>query len=75
VAGNVVADVRAGVPWRVPVIFGNWATPADYARAGRELGERIGAETVIAPPEIGTLATSADARSSTRLPTVVASCR
>ena len=56
VAGNVVADVRAGVPWRVPVIFGNWATPADYARAGRELGERIGAETVIAPPEIGTLA-------------------
>ncbi len=38
------------------VIFGNWATAADYARVGRELRERVGAETVIAPPEIGTLA-------------------
>ncbi len=56
VVGNVVADVRAGAPWRVPVIFGNWAIPSDYARAGRGLGERVGAETVIAPPEIGTLA-------------------
>lgn len=56
VALNVVADVRGGVPWRVPVIFGNWATPADYARVGRELGERVGSDTVIAPPEIGTLA-------------------
>jgi hypothetical protein len=56
VLGNVVADLRVGVPWRVPVIFGNWATPADYARVGRELRERVGAETVIAPPEIGTLA-------------------
>jgi hypothetical protein len=53
---NVVADVRDGVPWRVPVIFGNWATPADYARVGRQLGERVGSDTVIAPPEIGTLA-------------------
>ncbi len=51
-----MADVRGGVPWRVPVIFGNWATPADYARAGRELGARVGSATVIAPPEIGTLA-------------------
>jgi hypothetical protein len=56
VLGNVVADVRGGVPWRVPVIFGNWAAPGDYARVGRELGERVGAETVIAPAEIGTLA-------------------
>ena len=56
VALNVVADVRGGTPWRVPVIFGNWAVPADYERAGRGLGERVGAETVIAPPEIGTLA-------------------
>ena len=56
VLGSVVADVRSGVPWRVPVIFGNWATPSDYARVGRELGERVGTETVIAPPEIGTLA-------------------
>ena len=56
VAASLVADVRGGVPWRVPVIFGNWATPDHYARAGRQLGERVGAETVIAPPEIGTLA-------------------
>jgi hypothetical protein len=56
VLGNVVADLRVGVPWAVPVIFGNWATPADYARVGRELGERVGGETVVAPPEIGTLA-------------------
>jgi hypothetical protein len=56
VATNVVADVRGGVPWESPVIFGNWAIPADYARAGRQLGERVGSETVIAPPEIGTLA-------------------
>ena len=53
---NLVADLRGEVPWRVPVIFGNWATPDDYARVGRELGERVGSETVIAPPEIGTLA-------------------
>jgi hypothetical protein len=55
-AGAVVADLRGGSPWTVPVIFGNWAIPADYARVGRELGERVGEETVIAPPEIGTLA-------------------
>ena len=56
VLGNLVADVRGGVPWRVPLIFGNWATPRDYARVGRELGERVGPETVISPGEIGTLA-------------------
>ena len=56
IALNVVADVRGGTPWRVPVIFGNWAAPADYARVGREVGERVGGATVIAPPEIGTLA-------------------
>ncbi len=39
VAGSLVADVRGDVPWRVPVIFGNWATPGDYARVGRQLGE------------------------------------
>ncbi len=56
VVGNLVADVRGGVPWRVPVIFGNWATPGDYARVGRELGQRVGPATVISPGEIGTLA-------------------
>ena len=48
--------MRGGVPWRVPPVFGNWATPADYARVGRQLGERVGSATVVAPPEIGTLA-------------------
>ncbi len=56
IGGSLVADVRGGVPWRLPVIFGNWAVPADYARAGRGLDERVGSATVIAPPEIGTLA-------------------
>ncbi len=56
VLGNVVADVRGGVPWQVPPIFGNWATPADYAWVGRELGQQVGPATVISPGEIGTLA-------------------
>ena len=53
---NVVADLRHGAPWRHPVVFGNWAIPADYERVGRDLGARVGDETVIAPPEVGTLA-------------------
>ncbi len=56
VVGNLVADVRGGVPWRMPLIFGNWATPSHYERVGRELGERVGTGTVISPGEIGTLA-------------------
>ena len=56
VAGNVAADVRGGVPWRVPPVFGNWATAREYERAGRELGDRIGVATVVSPGEIGTLA-------------------
>ncbi len=56
VVGNGVADVRGGVPWRVPPIFGNWATPKDYERVGRELGQQVGPATVISPGEIGTLA-------------------
>lgn len=55
VAGAIV-DVQHGVPWRTAVIFGNWATPADYAAIGVAVHERIGDATVTAPPEIGTLA-------------------
>ncbi|MGW4486356.1 hypothetical protein ACWEOE_21225 [Amycolatopsis sp. NPDC004368] len=49
-------DVRRGVPWTAPPIFGNWATAADYARVGQAIGVRVGGATVAAPPEIGTLA-------------------
>ncbi|MEW2503070.1 hypothetical protein AB0878_21645 [Amycolatopsis sp. NPDC047767] len=49
-------DVHRGVPWTAPPIFGNWATAADYAQVGREIGARVGGATVAAPPEIGTLA-------------------
>ena len=51
-----VAPPRGGAPWLVPVIFGNWATPADYARVGHQLGDRVGPDTVVAPPAIGALA-------------------
>ncbi|WP_326835699.1 hypothetical protein VSH64_12325 [Amycolatopsis rhabdoformis] len=49
-------DVRRGVPWAAPPIFGNWATAADYARVGQAIGAQVGDATVAAPPEIGTLA-------------------
>ncbi|WP_239155089.1 DUF2079 domain-containing protein [Amycolatopsis sp. FDAARGOS 1241] len=49
-------DVRRGVPWTAPPIFGNWATAAAYARVGQEIGARVGDATVAAPPEVGTLA-------------------
>ncbi len=56
VAGNLVTDVRDGVPWRLPVFYGNWATPEGYAWIGRQLGKRVGSATVTSPGEIGTLA-------------------
>jgi hypothetical protein len=49
-------DVHHGTPWRTAAIFGNWATPAEYASIGVAVHQRIGDATVIAPPEIGTLA-------------------
>lgn len=54
--GAVAVDVKQGVPWRSPVIFGNWASAQDYARVGRELKDRVGEATVRSPGEIGTLA-------------------
>ncbi len=54
---QAVVVVEHDLPWRrEPVIFGNWATPADYARVGTGMGERVGAATVTSPGEIGTLA-------------------
>lgn len=54
--GNGAVDVKQGVPWASPVIFGNWASASDYARVGTALGRRIGGATVASPGEIGTLA-------------------
>lgn len=56
VAGNLVIDLKQGVTWKSPVIFGNWASAGDYARVGAELGERLRGATVRSPGEIGTLA-------------------
>ncbi|TCP57020.1 hypothetical protein EV191_101972 [Tamaricihabitans halophyticus] len=54
--GNLANDMRHGVPWESPVIFGNWASAQDYARVGEELGQRLAGATVASPGEIGTLA-------------------
>lgn len=53
--GVLVADLAQGVPWRSPVIFGNYASASDYARVGLALRGRVGAG-VTSPGEIGTLA-------------------
>ncbi len=49
-------DVAQGIPWKSPVIFGNWASAPDYARVGTELGARLDGASVASPGEIGTLA-------------------
>jgi hypothetical protein len=48
------------LPWTHPVYFGNWAEPAQYRDIGAEVGRLVGPDTVIAPPEIGTLAFGCD---------------
>jgi hypothetical protein len=49
-------DGYQGLPWKWQPIIGKWATAADNARVGPEIGARGGGATVQAPPEIGTLA-------------------
>jgi hypothetical protein len=44
------------MPWKHPVLFGNWALPREYMAIGTEVGELVGDATVKAPPEIGTVA-------------------
>ena len=58
--GAVVSFRGLGVPWVHPVIFGNWAIPAQYMAAGEEIGEMVGDATVMSPPEIGTVAYACD---------------
>jgi hypothetical protein len=45
-----------GLPWSQAPIMSNGFTPADYARMGLALRERVGDATVASPDEIGTLA-------------------
>jgi hypothetical protein len=54
--GGLAADLANGVPWRWPVLSGNYATARDYARVGIALRSELGTATVLSPGEIGTLA-------------------
>jgi hypothetical protein len=56
VVSSAAVDAGQGLPWRSPVIFGNWASAADYARVGGQLGPRLAGASVASPGEIGTLA-------------------
>lgn len=58
--GAVVSFAGLSMPWKHPVIFGNWALPEEYIAIGREVGELVGDATVKAPPEIGTVAYACD---------------
>lgn len=62
VVGAASVGVTRELPWRSPVIFGNWASASDYAHVGRELRERVGDDTVASPGEIGTLAYHCECR-------------
>ncbi|MEU8639474.1 hypothetical protein AB0C38_45405 [Amycolatopsis sp. NPDC048633] len=56
VLSAATVDAAQGLPWKSPVIFGNWASAQDYARVGTELGARLDGASVASPGEIGTLA-------------------
>ena len=58
--GAAVSFAGLGMPWKHPVIFGNWALPEEYSAIGKEVGELVGTATVKAPPEIGTVAYACD---------------
>lgn len=58
--GAVVSFSGLGLPWKHPVIFGNWALPQEYVAIGTEVGTLVGDATVKAPPEIGTVAFACD---------------
>jgi hypothetical protein len=58
--GAVMSLAGRPVPWSHPVIFGNWALPEEYLKIGHDVGARVGDATVIAPPEIGTVAYACD---------------
>lgn len=55
-----VAVAGRGLPWKYPVIFGNWALAPDYLAIGADVGRLVGDATVAAPPEIGTTAYACD---------------
>jgi hypothetical protein len=79
VAGTLLAAVlvnaRQGLPWQIPVIFGNLASRADYERAGTAVAARVGDAGVMAPQEIGTLAYYCDCEMLDSSPTAAGSFR
>jgi len=58
--GAVISFSGLGMPWKHPVIFGNWALSQEYMAIGKEVDALVGDATVKAPPEIGTVAYSCD---------------
>ncbi len=49
-------EVVRGVPWETAPFDTNWATPAEYQRAGEDISKMIPGATVLSPREVGTLA-------------------
>lgn len=56
VGGQAVIVLTQGIPWRLPVIFANHASPEDYKRVGLQLAHRLDDQTVNSRVEIGSLA-------------------
>ena len=54
--GQAVIVMTQGIPWRIPVIFANHASPEDYRRVGMQLAHRLDDQTVNSLVEIGSLA-------------------
>lgn len=48
--------VSRGLPWTVSPITTNWATSADYARIGKNVGRIVGDGSVTSAGELGTIA-------------------
>ena len=54
---SVGLQIAGGVPWSVPVYYGNWATAAQYQAAGHDLAAVLPPGAAVeAPGEIGGLA-------------------
>ncbi len=56
VVAYAVALPGPSLVWDRATYFGNWAMPQQALEIGAEVGDLVGDDTVLAPPEIGTLA-------------------